>query len=215
MVTGCTRVATRDDAKAVEDLRLSEYLSANEFEMTCPGLLRWGEHDDEGVILGAWSGTELVSTLRGLVAADRATAEDVLTCTVDLGPTAFPALILGRGATRTSHRRQGLNALLRLRLLGAAISDRGSSIRSTLALPYAGASRLRLMQELGYRVTRPAQTWDPEAREISPALLAVLSGDAFPGAVERLIPLTASVARTYSWVGGELSMPKPLPSGVR
>jgi hypothetical protein len=205
-----TRVLNRDDAHRIESLRLAEYSAAPEFELLRPDLLMWDTHDDDGVVLGVWAGDELLSTLRGVVVADRAAAEDFLTCTVDLPPDRFPALVLGRGATLSPVRRLGLNALLRRLFLQAMVGPDGDTIRSSLGLPYEGASRLRLMRDLGYETQRPERIWDPEAQELRPALLAVLPRDRFGSALTMLDPLTAELVAKYPWAGSPLTLPSPI-----
>jgi hypothetical protein len=204
------RLLSRADEPALSQLRLREYSSAPEFEMLRPEFLGWTEHDDDGVILGVWSQGVLVSTLRGIVVRDREGAEEVFTCTVDLPENKFPALLLGRGATAASCRRMGLNALLRLYFLRAAVETAGNPVRSSLALPYEGASRVGLMRKLGYELSLPAENWDPEARGLRPALLAVLSQEKFAGAIDVLNTVGGPNLERYSWLGVPLTLPAPL-----
>jgi len=205
------RVVTRCDADAVFELRAKEYARAAEFEMTRPELLAWGEHDDAGTIVGVWQGGRLVATLRALVIPDRAAAEDVFACTVDLPGDMFPALMFGRGATDAALQRQGINALLRLYFLRALAAD-DDRIRCSIALPYEGAPRINLLRALGYELSRPVKTWDPEAREMAPALLAVLPRVRFESARARLETLCVDNVRRFPWIGAPLRLPIDAPS---
>jgi hypothetical protein len=209
---GIVRVLNRNDAPALDELRLREYLTAREFEMTHPEHLRWSSLDDKGAIIGVVSSAgELLSTLRGLVVSDRYGAEDVFECTVNLPASLFPALLFGRGATSTSVRGMGLNALLRLHFLQAATSEEGGkSVKSSLALPYQGAPRVELMKKLGYELQRPEQTWDSEARERAPALLAILRCEQFTTAREYLLGLARDNMSRFPWLGQRLQLPPPL-----
>jgi hypothetical protein len=201
----------RGDADAVADLRLREYGNAEEFQLLRPEMLRWSEHDEHGVILGIWAGEQFVSTLRALLVSGRQEAEDVLTCTVDLPVQSYPAIVFGRGATNRNYRRLGLNALQRLYFLRAVIENNKNplavKVNSSLALPYEGGPRLRLMEALGYQLKRPAQTWDPEAREIKPALLAMLPQDKFESAERYLANLCSAILHRCPWKGPDISLP--------
>jgi hypothetical protein len=207
----CVRTLNRCDADSVNELRLREYATASEFAILRPELLLWSEHDDDGVVVGVWSNGELLSTLRGLVVSDRRGAEDIFECTVDLPKDMFPALLLGRGATSARYRRMGLNALLRFYLLRAAIhtSDERTKVqvKASLALPYEGAPRVRLMQQLGYELSRPASNWDSELRVIRPAFLAVLPAERFEAAERYLFSLVSGNLEQYPWCGSPLRLP--------
>lgn len=215
MEINSTRIVTRAAASALNELRTREYSTAREFEVLRPDLLEWDEHDDKGAIVGVWCGERMVATMRALVVADRATAESLMTCSVDLDDAHFPALVLGRGATAHSHRGHGLNSLLRVHFLRACLDEGGTlpgelPVASALGLAYEGAPRLRLMRELGYDLHRPEHVWDPEARELTPALLAVLPRTFFPSALTRLTALATPLERDFPWSGPRLLMPTAL-----
>jgi GNAT superfamily N-acetyltransferase len=210
-----TRIVTMAAAPALNELRTREYSTAREFELLRPDLLEWSENDAKGAIVGVWCAERMVATMRALVVADRPTAEDLMTCSVDLDASHFPALVLGRGATAQSHRGLGLNSLLRVHFLRACLDEGGTlpgelPVASALGLAYEGAPRLRLMRELGYALHQPEHVWDPEAREVTPALLAVLPRASFPSALARLAALAAPLERDFPWSGPRLRMPRAL-----
>ncbi len=202
----CTCVLTRRDAQSVYRLRAQEYAAAAEFDMTQPERLQWNAYDEQGIVIGVWHANQLVSTLRALVIPERAVAEDVFACTVDLQPEMFPALAFGRGATHAAFQRRGLNALLRLYFFLALQPD--DFIRSSLALPYQGAPRINLLKKLGYELNQPKQSWDDEAREKTPALLAVLPRHRIASARALLTSLTIPNIERYPWSGIPLSIDK-------
>ena len=195
--------ASARDAKEVFRLRVAAYSHAAEFELTRPELLRWGPHDDAAVVLAARGGGRMLSTLRGVVVADRGAAEAELTCTVSFGPEAFPALVLGKGATLRGYGRSGLHSALRFHFLAAALEGR---VNSVLGLVYASAPRTNLMRQLGYEFHVPARLWDPEGVPIQPGLLAHLSRRRLASAHERLASEVADVLAAYPWHGDALRL---------
>jgi hypothetical protein len=207
----CACVVTSRDAESVFRLRLAAYVTASEFEMTRPDLLRWSTHDEDGVVIGVWHANELVSTLRTRVVPDRAAAEDEFTCSVDLPASMFPALAFGYGATNVAFRRHGLNALLRYYFF-QALQPGDGRIRTSLAVVYEGAPRVKLLKTLGYEFSRPAKIWDPEAREIAPALLAALPRNRLAPAQTRLAAMCATNIVRYPWSGEPLRIEEDVTS---
>jgi hypothetical protein len=57
---------------------------------------------------------------------------------------------------------------------------------------------------LGYEFSRPAKMWDPEARELAPALLAVLPRNHLAPAQTRLAVMCATTIVRYPWFGAPL-----------
>jgi hypothetical protein len=171
--------------------------------MTRPQLLRWSRHDEDGIVIGVWHANELVSTLRARVAPDRATAEDEFTCTVELPASMFPALVFGHGATHVAFRRHGLNGLLRFYFF-QALQPVDGRIRASLSVVYEGAPRVNLLKSLCYELSHPAKMWDPEARELAPALLAALPRDRLAPAQTRLAAMCATNIVRYPWSGEPL-----------
>jgi hypothetical protein len=126
----------------------------------------------------------------------------------------FPALVFGHGATHTAFRRQGLNALLRFYFF-QALQPADGQIRASLTLLYEGASRVNLLKTLGYELSRPAKSWDPEARAVAPALLAVLPRNRVAAALARLTAISATNIVRYPWFGEPLRVKEDVAVNAR
>ncbi|MBJ7311456.1 hypothetical protein ACFOLJ_22305 [Rugamonas sp. CCM 8940] len=181
---GTIAQASRADAAEIENLRLSCYRAAREFELLQPAALAWDAADDANTVLIARSNSgQLLSTTRGSLVADAQTAEQAMGCSNELPDAVFPSLLLGRGATLHAKGGAGLHSLLRYHFLLAAS---GSTVQSLIGMVYAGAPRTRLMAGIGYEFFQPNQVWDPEVRAHSPNLIAVLERDRFAAALNQL-----------------------------
>jgi hypothetical protein len=203
-------VLDRHDIVEVERLRVTGYEAAGEFDVLDAELLRWDDHDERGGVVGAWLEGRLVSTLRGVLVEDRKGAESLFMCTIDLPASYYPGLLFGRASTLPEHRRLGLNALLRLHFLRAALADerdgRGA-IGASIVMPYEGAPRLRLLGELGYVFHRPSEVWDPELRGHRPPLIGVMPRGHVPAAVSTLERVTSELEPRFAWEGPQLHLP--------
>jgi hypothetical protein len=197
--TKCIRRATRIDAEAIYALRLSEFKRAEEFEVVEPATLHWDETDDLEVVLAAWGerGTAL-STMRGGIVKDRQDAEARMECSVPLAGSAFPALLLGRGATRREFRDRGLNSALRYHFYSLIP---GSPIRSVLGGVYLHAPRTELMKTLGYTFYTPERIWRTDFHALRPQLVASLDASKIGGACEMLRTMVGEVLLEYPWQG--------------
>jgi hypothetical protein len=204
-MTSCIRIATREDAEAIYVLRQAAYAASGEFRLTRPDLLQWDEHDDQGVVLAAVQSGEMLSTTRGMLVNDGQEAQEALTCTVDLPRTAFPALVLSKGATRKGFGKSGLHSALRYYFLEAVCE---AGFPSVLGLVYEGAPRTNLMQRLGYRFERPAEFWDPEADALKQPWLAVLDFERIAPACEELRTSLSEVMRAFPWEGPRMELRK-------
>jgi len=204
MPIGYTRQLTRSDCNAVNALRLAGYSTASEFELLAPEHVLWDAQDDESLVLGVWEGDTLISTLRGVVARERTEAEALFDCTIDIADSLYPTLVLGRGATAESHRRIGLNALLRLYFLRAALNPanpKDKLIGASLVSPVEGAPRVRLMEQLGYRFHTPAKVDESAMRGHSKWLVGVLERSGFYQSIKLLSELTHDVSGRFPWQG--------------
>jgi hypothetical protein len=179
--------------QAVVQLRRDAYRGATEFRWHGPATLAWSTADDEGLVLGLWSGPALLSTLRLSVFTRAATAERFLEHALAGVGALWPALVLSRAATAPGHGRHGLMAMLRWAYLHALPEGH---LRSVLAVVYEDAPRLRSMQSVGYTFTVPGTSWDSEASALKPPLIAHLGAASWPAAraaalqlVERALPL--------------------------
>jgi hypothetical protein len=172
------------ERQAVEDLRRSAYLRAPEFTVLDDSAYRWTEADDNGFVLTVWvaDGTAL-ATMRGTVAPQRTDAEHHFECSVPLDESYFPALLLERGATREDRSCSGLNSLLRLHFFDAAMR---SNVRSVMGAVFTGASRMKLLEELGYAFVRPEHVWDQNIKIQSSLLIASLPAAELGGAASKL-----------------------------
>jgi hypothetical protein len=195
---GCVRLACEADRGLIGDLRRVAYQSAREFSLSDGAHLGWSDLDEVSAVITAWRGPDLVSTLRATVAEDITAAEGILTCSVELAGTAFPAMVLTKGATRPGRGAGGLHSALRYHCLLAG--DR-YGVRSVLGLVYTDAPRVRTMAELGYEFRRPARVWDPEGSALTQPLFAVLPGDRLKAAIGTLASAFEETLAAYPWVG--------------
>ena len=202
-MTSCVRLATRADAEALYRLRAAAYAASAEFRLTRPELLQWDRHDDEGAVLIAVRDGELLSTTRGMLAGSRDEAEEVLTCTVDLPRSSFPALILGKGATKLGSGNGGLHSALRYHFLRAAGA---AKLPAVLGLVYEGAPRTNPMQRLGYRFERPTRFWDQEGEALKQPLLAVLDAKNIAAACEELRMSLDALLAAFPWEGPAIEL---------
>jgi hypothetical protein len=196
------RIVNRDSAEQIAALRIECYSNAREFRLLQPECLIWNELDDKGVVLAAFDSEEPVSTTRGLLVFSARDAEDVMGCEVDLPSSEFPALILGRGATRPDAARMGLHSVLRYYFIGSII---GSPIQSMLGMVYSGAPRTHLMQQIGYTLRKAPRVWDPEVEALQDVLVGHLPAAAFHSARTVLETLVDPALREYAWVGEEIN----------
>jgi hypothetical protein len=204
-IVRCADPADADDRAAVSELREVAYRHAVEFAIHADTYVGWCPLDDRSAVATAWSDGELVSTLRATAAGNAEVAADILTCSVDLPPDAFPAVVLTKAATRSGRRAGGLHSVLRYHCLGAAARQ---GLRSALGLVYADAPRVRTMVELGYELRRPERVWDPEGPAITTPLFAVLPRHRMDSAIARLATAFADAFIDYPWSGAPLRLPR-------
>jgi hypothetical protein len=200
---GAVRRATRSDASIVSELRLSCYRNSDSFVLLQPEAISWGPADDRNVVLIAqdWKGT-LLSTTRAMVVANGQEADDALGCLNDFPASLFPAVLLGRGATRQVAGGGGLHSLLRYHFIRAA---QDANAGSMLGIVYEGAPRTRLMTALGYEFVRPPQVWDPELRPLRPVLVGALPRERFASAIEQLRLMLADLLIHFPFRGAPLA----------
>ncbi len=197
--TKCIRSATRADAAEIYALRLSEFKRAEEFEVVEPMALHWDERDDLEVVLAAWDEQgRAVSTMRGGIVKDRREAEERMECSVPLDESAFPAFLLGRGATRKEFRDKGLNSAIRYHFYSMVP---GTPIRSILGGVYHHAPRTELMKALGYSFYTPERVWRTDLHARQPQLVASLESSKIDGACEILRTMVGAVLLEYPWQG--------------
>jgi hypothetical protein len=195
----CIRIVEETDATAIFQLRFECYSKAREFRLLQPECLQWGQADQAGVVLAAWDGDSPVSTTRALLVMTATEAEAAMGCSIEVPKAAFPAIVLGRGATLKSAARAGLHSMLRYYAIRSALEF---EIRGILGMVYTNAPRTNLMRELGYTFTAPARVWDPEVEVVEPVLVGHLERSRFASACVYLERLLQQPLREYPWFGG-------------
>ena len=199
----CVGLATPADREAVNALRLETYGAAREFRLLRPDLLAWDTRDRSAIVLGGWDDAgQLVATIQCRVAGSPAHAEAQVGVSVEMAPSLFPAVVMGRAATAPGRTGRGLNSVMRWHCLTAA---RDAGFKSVLGLAYQGAPRMRTMEAMGYRSLQPERVWDPEVEPLSPPILVYLGRAAFAGALDHLWPLAAEGVSAFPWQGPRLS----------
>jgi len=203
MRRNCVGLAGREDLQAVNALRLETYNATPEFRLLRPDLLAWHAADPSCIVLGGWDDTgRLVATIQCRVAGSAAHAEAMIGASVDVAPTCFPAVVMGRAATAQGRTGRGLNSVLRWHCLTAA---RDLGFRAALGLAYQGAPRMRTMEAMGYHLWRPARLWDPEVEPKVPPIVAFLYRADFDAALDYLWPLAGEQVAACPWDGPTLS----------
>jgi hypothetical protein len=178
------RRATPCDADAVSDLRLEAYAAAPEFTVRDVTAVQWSLEDDINIVLTAWDSTgRALSTTRGDLLMDKDESQRRMECQLDDIPGAFPALQLGKGATRVSVAGQGFHSGLRLCFLEASLQ---TSIQALVGIVYDGAPRTRLMRSLGYEFYAPTTHWYQDLQAHRRTLIAVLHRRDFASAASLL-----------------------------
>jgi hypothetical protein len=139
-------IATRQDADDLTSLLRTAYSGVSDFTVKTDEYFE--EHFSPGsAVLLAHSGEELIGTMR--VTVIRSSLDLNGDDKGHLTQTLCPAFLLSRAATVRDKRAKGLNSLLRLLCLEAAIELRAASV---IGFVYQDAPRVRLMTELGYQL---------------------------------------------------------------
>jgi hypothetical protein len=147
-VIGSTSVVTRADAAAISQFRQAQYRRSPDLTIADESILLWDHNDDLGIVLAvrAQDGS-ILATMRAEPLLDTQHAARALDCPVPVASPVFPAMVLGRAATRADCERLGLNSLLRFHLLRFA---RKRGVRHIYGRVYGEAARTHLMRSLGY-----------------------------------------------------------------
>jgi hypothetical protein len=174
------RLATVQDAPEVSALRLNAYSKASEFRVALPDALTWSETDEKSV-LGVWSEDEgLISTLKGTLLPDRASATSFMECELPAHWT-FPTLLLGKGATSLRSHHKGYHSTLRRIFLEAA---EHLQIPNVTGIVFEGAPRTESMRRLGYDFTSVSRYWFEDLVPTVPVLLAKVDIQRYRRAIE-------------------------------
>jgi hypothetical protein len=147
-MTGSTRVMTRAEAAAISHFRQVQYRRSPDLTLADESVLEWDVQDDRSIVLAvrAHDGA-ILATMRAEPLLDAQEASRALDCPVPIGDPAFPAMLLGRAATRADCQQLGLNSLMRFHLLRFA---RQRGIRHVYGRVYGAAARTHLMRSIGY-----------------------------------------------------------------
>lgn len=146
--SGSTRVVTRADAAAISQFRQTQYRRSPDLTIADESILLWDRNDDLSTVLAvrARDGS-ILATMRAETLLDIQHAARALDCPVPVPSPVFPAILLGRAATRADCERVGLNSLLRFHLLRLA---REQGVRHVYGRVYGEAARTHVMRALGY-----------------------------------------------------------------
>lgn len=149
-------ILSRKDASALNNLRRAGYASAKGFTVSPEGL-NWNQSDDDSLVLGAFDGSLLVSTMRLELIDSHDMLSKKLECEWSFPKTIkFPVALLSRAATLESHRALGFNALLRYHCLRAAIQMGATAMVGTFV---TNSPRVKSMIEMGYELFEQAKGW--------------------------------------------------------
>ena len=205
-LTGSTRVVTRADAALISRFRQAQYRRSPDLTLTDESVLLWDEGDDLGIVLAvrAQDGSFL-STMRAEPLLDTERVVRALDCPVPIADPVFPAMLLGRGATREDCEQLGLNSLMRLHVLRFA-RERG--VRHVYGRVYGQAARTNLMRSIGYtffRHPKGAQVSAGTAGAHSDLHIAVLDLEVHGESAMRILEARASELLTRFPLVDELS----------
>jgi hypothetical protein len=147
-MTGSTRVMTRADAAAISHFRQVQYRRSPDLTLADESVLLWDDQDELSIVLAvrAHDGA-ILATMRAEPLLDMQGASRALDCPVPISDPVFPAMLLGRGATRADCQQLGLNSLMRFHFLRFA---RELGIRHVYGRVYGEAARTHLMRSIGY-----------------------------------------------------------------
>lgn len=170
------RELTEEDAPLVNHLRQEGYASAEGFSVPA-WALEWNRIDNLSIVLGAFEDGDLVASMRGEIIASEGVLVQKIECPWVFPPKLeFPVLLLSRASTRASHRKQGLNGVLRAHFITLARHWRMRFLIGTLV---GASSRKSDMQKLGYEFFDHPTGWNDDAfRSQSQVQVAVLDLDA-------------------------------------
>jgi hypothetical protein len=141
-------VVTRADAAAISRFRQAQYRRSPDLTIIDESVLSWDGSDDRSTVLAVRDQDgSILATMRAEPLRDIQHAAEALDCPVPVTAPVFPAILLGRAATRADCERLGLNSLLRLHLLRLA---REQGVRHVYGRVYGEAARTHVMRALGY-----------------------------------------------------------------
>jgi len=189
------RRAARPDAAAISDLRSQAYAAAPEFTVRQAERLLWSREDDVNIVLAAWDADgRALSTTRGDLLTDPDESQRRMECLLHDIPMRYPALQLGKGATRGSVANMGFHSGLRLCFLEACA---GKNVEALVGIVYEDAPRTRLMRSIGYRFYTPAIYWYEDLEPHRRTLIAILERCDFARAASLLHEKVGGLLSAY------------------
>lgn len=188
------RLLNKSDSEIVNQLRVKEYHRAKGFNVT-PAGIEWNRSDDESIVLGAFIGEELVSTMRMEIIEDLKLLEEKLECPWEFSfELKLPVMILSKASTLNSYRSYGFNTLLRKYCLELAQKWKINYVVGTFI---KNSPRTLSMMKMGYQFIENQKGWtSPHYISYEAVLVAALD-------VEKGIEQALSV--TNELMGPELS----------
>ena len=145
---GSTTMVSRTDGAAISRFRQTQYRRSPDLTIADESVLSWDQNDDLSTVLAVRDRDDsILATMRAELLLDQQLAAQALDCQVPVTTPVFPAILLGRAATRADCEKLGLNSLLRFHLLRLA---REQGVRHVYGRVYGEAARTHLMRSLGY-----------------------------------------------------------------
>lgn len=197
---GRVQLLTAEHKLQVNALRLKEYQKARGFQVTPTGI-EWNRSDDESIVLGAFIGSDLVSTMRIEMIEDQTLLERKLECPWDFPRTiSFPVMLLSKASTDSGFRNTGMNALLRKFSFELAKEWKTSLVLGTFI---AGSPRVNSMGEMGYQFYENKKGWNQvNYRSFGTVLVACLDVSRnIDQALAVTTQLTTMCVNEFPWEG--------------
>jgi len=196
---GSIRLAKASDATEITQLRISSYKDAVDFGYNNLAELEWQpNHRNEFVMVACNQHGKIIASIQAIILPNKQFAENYLQKELPLAETDYPILYLNRAATDPSYRRAGIHTVIRYHLL--EIAER-LGIQSVVGVVFKKASRVGLMEKMGYEFIPfegfEVLTINPE----NPAILAKLSQEKFGKAFMFIEDLCHTIMKEYPWAG--------------
>ena len=157
------RLATRDDATQVKNLRVNAYGQAINIRLIDPEVMAWNTSDDENLVFVVENEHgELISTMKALLICEPTRFLEETNIYPPLGME-FPVLYLKTGSTARPYWGNGLNALLKMEIVRYLSV---SPVRNMINTINQGTSRIQMLEGLGFNFE--VANLRPRNRENSP-----------------------------------------------
>jgi hypothetical protein len=175
-------LATKNDGEKITELRLKAYQTASTAKVLKPEIIVWSQIDEHNYVLVLEDDQGcFISTQRAQIVGTREDAEAVLdiVCPQNLS---FPLLILEKASTVKPMRKHGLNTILKLVFIRAALK---AEIQQILVTINAGTTRITLLEKFGFifTVADLSQRTDSAYQNKTPVMLGSLKRIQFTSAI--------------------------------